>query len=130
MSAGKRRAFCVSAYAHDGRERSTVVQRTGREVVSEYGRRSDGAHCGYDMECPIECPVFLQRRQGQNGCGAALLLRKPGADDERIIDDYLKSAENLREELARAAAENPDIDLGVITPDRSYMEEFLRSVSF
>lgn len=82
------------------------------------------------MECPIECPVFLQRRQGQNGCGAALLLRKPGADDERIIEDYLKSAENLREEPARAAAENPDIDLGVITPDRSYMEEFLRSVSF
>ena len=45
-------------------------------------------------------------------------------------EDYLKSAENLREEPAREAAENPDIDLGVITPDRSYMEEFLRSVSF
>ena len=73
---------------------------------------------------------FCSAGKDRTGVVTALLLRKLGADDERIIDDYLKSAENLREELARAAAENPDIDLGVITPDRSYMEEFLRSVSF
>ena len=73
---------------------------------------------------------FCSAGKDRTGVVTALLLRKPGADDERIIEDYLKSAENLREELARAAAENPDIDLGVITPDRSYMEEFLRSVSF
>lgn len=76
------------------------------------------------MSCIFAAPARTER------VWCCFAAAKPGADDERIIDDYLKSAENLREELARAAAENPDIDLGVITPDRSYMEEFLRSVSF
>ncbi len=42
-----------------------------------------------------------------------------------IFKDYLKSASNLKEMLKNYSKQNPKIDINIITPKASYMEEFL-----
>lgn len=42
-----------------------------------------------------------------------------------IIDDYMKSKENLKSMLKEYAKNNPSADINIITPAKRYMEEFL-----
>jgi len=56
---------------------------------------------------------------------SALLLRRMGASRQEIIDNYLITAENLREMLAEFVAKRPELSLNVVTPQAWYMEMFL-----
>lgn len=67
---------------------------------------------------------FCNAGKDRTGVVSAILLRKLGYDDEYIIEDYLKSAENPRETLA-LYAESSNTDINIITPKREYMEKFL-----
>ena len=68
---------------------------------------------------------FCNAGKDRTGVVSALLLKKLGFDEEYIIQDYLRSGENLREMLEKYA-DDAGIDLEIITPQRRYMEEFLR----
>ena len=48
-----------------------------------------------------------------------------GAGRQEIIDNYLVTAENLREMLADFVAKQPELSLAVVTPRAWYMEMFL-----
>lgn len=48
-----------------------------------------------------------------------------GYDLEYIVNDYLKSADNLKDMLELFSKENPEVDINIITPNGRYMKEFL-----
>ncbi len=67
---------------------------------------------------------FCNAGKDRTGVVSAILLKKLGMDREYIIQDYLKSRDNLLELLMNYADKyhvNPEI----IIPQRQYMEQFL-----
>ncbi len=68
---------------------------------------------------------FCNAGKDRTGVVSAVLLHKAGFDTEYIINDYLKSKNNLQKALNDFAKNNPMIDINVITPCRRYIEEFL-----
>ncbi|MGN1100629.1 MAG: tyrosine-protein phosphatase [Huintestinicola sp.] len=68
---------------------------------------------------------FCDAGKDRTGVVSAILLHLSGADDEYIINDYLRSADNLKDMLRAYAERYPEVDINVITPKREYMEKFL-----
>lgn len=68
---------------------------------------------------------FCNAGKDRTGVLSALLLQHLGAEREAIVADYLLSAHNLRDTLQAYADANPQADLRVITPQRSYIEAVL-----
>lgn len=68
---------------------------------------------------------FCNAGKDRTGVVSALLLSRMNINKAKIIDDYLQSADNLKTMLQNYASQNPSIDINVITPQSSYMEEFL-----
>jgi len=68
---------------------------------------------------------FCNAGKDRTGVVSALLLKRLGYDDDYIIQDYMKSAENLKEMLRQFAESNPEINLEIITPHESYIKKFL-----
>ncbi len=68
---------------------------------------------------------FISAMQEKTGRGAAVLLYKLGMPLAYIINDYMKSKNNLKELLNEFARQNPAIDIEVITPHKRYIMEFL-----
>lgn len=68
---------------------------------------------------------FCNAGKDRTGVVSAVLLHKAGFDTEYIINDYLKSKNNLQKALNDFVKNNPMIDINVITPCRRYIEEFL-----
>lgn len=68
---------------------------------------------------------FCNAGKDRTGVVSAILLHRLGADDEYIINDYLRSADNLKDMLQAYAEQYPETDINVITPKREYMEKFL-----
>lgn len=70
---------------------------------------------------------FCNAGKDRTGVVSAILLRRQDFEDEYIIEDYMKSADNLKDMLKAFARNNRDVDINVITPHREYMKNFLRS---
>jgi len=51
-----------------------------------------------------------------------------GMTDSYIVEDYMRSGENLEQQLLAFAQQHPEIDPKVILPQRAYMEEFLKKI--
>ena len=79
------------------------------------------------MESRNNVLYFCNAGKDRTGVLTAILLCRLGFDDEYIISDYLKTAENIGEELKAYAAEHPEVDIEVITPKRQYMADFLKA---
>ena len=68
---------------------------------------------------------FCNAGKDRTGVVSALLLYTLGYDDEYIINDYMLSADNLKDVLAEYAQANDDIDIDIITPHEEYIKGFL-----
>lgn len=68
---------------------------------------------------------FCNAGKDRTGVVTAMLLRRLGYDDEYIIKDYLKSAENLKEMLESYARSHPETRVETLMPRRETMERFL-----
>jgi protein tyrosine/serine phosphatase len=68
---------------------------------------------------------FCSAGKDRTGVVSALLLYTLGYDDEYIINDYMLSADNLKDVLAEYAQANDDIDIDIITPHEEYIKGFL-----
>lgn len=73
---------------------------------------------------------FCNAGKDRTGVVSALLLKVLGYSDDVIIQDYMQSADNLKEMLLNFAESNPEIDIQVITPQKSYMKQFLKIACF
>ena len=74
---------------------------------------------------PTGVLYFCNADKDRTGVLSALLLRRMGASRQEIIDNYLITAENLREMLAEFVAKRPELSLNVVMPRAWYMEMFL-----
>ena len=77
------------------------------------------------MNADTNVLYFCNAGKDRTGVVSAIILSKLGYSKQYIIDDYLLSGVNLKDELNLFAGSNPDIDIKVITPRAEYMEKFL-----
>lgn len=68
---------------------------------------------------------FCNAGKDRTGVVSAILLSRLGMDIEYIVGDYMRSRDNLRTMLEDFARANPSVDINVITPQESYVREFL-----
>lgn len=68
---------------------------------------------------------FCNMGKDRTGVVSAVLLRKLGMSDEYIVNDYIKSYDNVKDILEQYVHKNPDVDINVITPKAEYMRRFL-----
>ncbi|MGM9940981.1 MAG: tyrosine-protein phosphatase [Bulleidia sp.] len=59
---------------------------------------------------------FCSAGKDRTGVVSAVLLHRMGCDDQIIIDDYMKSKDNLYAFLCEYAGAHPDVDLNLIVP--------------
>ncbi len=59
---------------------------------------------------------FCTAGKDRTGVVSALLLRRLGAEESVIVEDYMKSKENLMEMLLSYVASHPEVDLDIIVP--------------
>lgn len=74
---------------------------------------------------PTGVLYFCNAGKDRTGVLSALLLRRMDASRQEIVDNYLITAENLREMLAEFVAKRPELSLNVVTPRAWYMEMLL-----
>lgn len=68
---------------------------------------------------------FCTAGKDRTGVVSAVILKRLGAGDDVIIEDYMKSGENLKSMLTEYAAGHPEADINIITPKRENMERLL-----
>jgi len=59
---------------------------------------------------------FCTAGKDRTGVVSALLLRRLGASEEVIVEDYMKSKENLMGMLTAYVKEHPEVDIEIIIP--------------
>ena len=68
---------------------------------------------------------FCTAGKDRTGVVSAVLLRKLGYSDEVIIEDYMKSKDNLIDMLTAYVKEHPEVDLEIIVPHAENMSRLL-----
>lgn len=105
-----------------------IVPQTADDVSASYIRMAD-RQMGRIVETILNAETnvlfFCSAGKDRTGVVAAILLRHLGFDRAAIVDDYMRSAENLKDRLALYAAQHPEIDAQIITPRARYIEGFL-----
>lgn len=68
---------------------------------------------------------FCNAGKDRTGVVSAMLQKRAGKSREYIVENYVKSAENLREMLIAFVNDNKGLDINVVIPQRAFMEKFL-----
>ena len=71
---------------------------------------------------------FCTAGKDRTGVVSALILKRLGFSDEIIIDDYMKSKDNLMDMLTAYVSIHPEVDIEIIIPHRENMEHLLRQL--
>lgn len=69
---------------------------------------------------------FCTAGKDRTGVASAIILKRLGFSDEAIIDDYMKSKNNLMDMLTAYGNIHPEVDIEVIIPHRENMEQLLK----
>ena len=69
---------------------------------------------------------FCNAGKDRTGIVSAVLLYKLGMPTEYIVDDYMKSKDNLKTLFSEFVRQHPSVDVEIITPHKRYIEEFLK----
>lgn len=77
------------------------------------------------QEAETNVLYFCNAGKDRTGVVSAILLLGEGMDEDYIVEDYMKSKENLKPMLDAYASRNPEVNINVITPHERYMREFL-----
>lgn len=71
---------------------------------------------------------FCTAGKDRTGVVSALLLRRLGFSDEVIINDYMKSRENLMDMLTSYVKDHPEVDIEIIIPHEENMKRLLKQL--
>lgn len=71
---------------------------------------------------------FCTAGKDRTGVVSALILKRLGFSDEIIVDDYMKSKDNLMEMLTEYVKNHPEVDIEIITPHSDNMEQLLKKL--
>lgn len=69
---------------------------------------------------------FCTAGKDRTGVVSAVILKRLGFSDDVIIDDYMKSKDNLMDMLTAYAESHPEVDIEIIIPHRENMEQLLK----
>lgn len=72
---------------------------------------------------------FCTAGKDRTGVVSALLLRRLGISDDIIIDDYMKSKENLLGMLTAYVKDHPEVDIEIIIPHEENIIKILEQIS-
>lgn len=72
---------------------------------------------------------FCTAGKDRTGVVSALLLKRLGASEEVIVEDYMKSKDNLMEMLTTYVKEHPEVDIDIIVPREENIQKVLTYVS-
>ena len=72
---------------------------------------------------------FCGAGKDRTGVVSAILLKKLDFDDQTIIDDYMKTKENLLDFLTAYVREHPQVDLNTILPNENTIRAVLDAIS-
>ena len=72
---------------------------------------------------------FCGAGKDRTGVVSAILLKKLGFDDQTIIDDYMKTKENLLDFLLNYVNEHPQVDINTIIPNEKNIRKVLDALS-
>lgn len=79
------------------------------------------------MNAESNVMYFCTAGKDRTGVVSAVILKRLGFSDEVIIDDYMKSKDNLRDMLEAYVSVHPEVDIEIIIPRRENMERLLKS---
>lgn len=105
-----------------------AVPQTVQDVSKSYINMVDAQlYQTIEFICNAKSNVlyFCNAGKDRTGVVSAILLYRAGMSLDYIVEDYMKSAINLKSMLETYAKQNPEIDVNVITPQERYMKEFL-----
>lgn len=71
---------------------------------------------------------FCTAGKDRTGTVSALLLRRLGASEDVIVEDYMKSKENLMDMLTAYVKDHPEVDIEIIIPQEENIRKLLSEV--
>ena len=80
------------------------------------------------MNAKSNVMYFCTAGKDRTGVVSAVILKRLGFSDEVIIDDYMKSKDNLMEMLTAYVSVHPEVDIEIIIPHRENMEQLLKQL--
>lgn len=80
------------------------------------------------MKAETNVMYFCAAGKDRTGVVSAIILRRLGFDDETIIEDYMKSKDNLMDMLMAYAKSHPEIDIEIIIPHTENMNRLLKQI--
>lgn len=78
------------------------------------------------MNAKSNVMYFCTAGKDRTGVVSAVILKRLGFSDEVIIDDYMKSKDNLMDILTGYVKAHPEVDIEIIVPHRENIEQLLR----
>ena len=78
------------------------------------------------MNAQSNVMYFCTAGKDRTGVVSAIILKRLGFSDEVIIDDYMKSKDNLMDMLTGYADAHPETDIEIIIPHRENIEQLLK----
>ncbi len=80
------------------------------------------------MNAESKVMYFCTAGKDRTGVVSALILKRLGFGDEIIIDDYMKSKDNLMDVLTAYVNAHPETDIEIIIPHRENMVQLLKQL--
>lgn len=80
------------------------------------------------MSAESKVMYFCTAGKDRTGVVSALILKRLGFGDEIIVDDYMKSKDNLMDMLTAYVHIHPEVDIEIIIPHRDNMERLLKQL--
>lgn len=80
------------------------------------------------MNAESNVMYFCTAGKDRTGVVSAMILKRLGFRDEEIIEDYMKSKDNLMDMLTEYVCVHPEVDIDIIVPHRENMEQLLKQL--
>lgn len=80
------------------------------------------------MNAESNVMYFCTAGKDRTGVVSAILLKRLGFGAEVIIEDYMKSKDNLMDMLTAYGSVHPEVDMEIIIPHRENMERLLEQI--
>lgn len=80
------------------------------------------------MHADSNVMYFCTAGKDRTGVVSAIILKRLGFSDEIVIDDYMKSKDNLMDMLTAYVSVHPEVDIEIITPHQENIEQLLKQL--
>lgn len=81
------------------------------------------------MDAKSNVLFFCGAGKDRTGVVSAIILKKLGFDDQTIVDDYMKTKENLLDFLTDYVKKHPEVDINTIIPNEKNIKRVLAALS-